>query len=916
MKQYILLLACLMFAFAKAQVSTSSATPTADEAVTILFDATGTPLENTSQTIHLYAGVTINGQDFQKIKGDFFDNDPAVNPTFTRTGQNTFSITLGPTLNQYFEVDPASEVITAVDFVIRNATGSNGNNPVQTQDFSLPIFPPGLNAVITAPANGQIIEVNTQLNITAASSRNATLDLSINGTSIGAATGQSNLDVAYTFATPGSYEIVFTAIDGNDTASDQISTFVPAATQNQTRPSGLKNGVNENTDGSVTFLLAAPNKSSAFLIGDFNDWTPTLSTQMKKDGDYFWVTLPATEFTANTQFSYQYIVDQEITIADPYSTLILDPGNDQFIKPGNFPNLPDYPEGKTTGDVTLYTYQAAPYNWTVDNFQRPDANNLVIYELLVRDFSDDDSFQAVIDKIDYLDNLGINAVEFMPVNEFEGASSWGYNPKFHGALDKAYGSPDKFKELVDLLHSRGIAVIVDVVYNQAAGQSPLVQMWADNTGFNPGPNNPYLNQTAKHPFNVFADFNHESAFTKEYVKQTMQYFIEEFRLDGFRFDLSKGFTQRQSNSVGEWNQLDTSRLAILEDYRSFLVNDVSSDLYLILEHLGNDDEEKILADSGFMLWGKMTDQYAQNSMGFASNSNLQRAYFTSRGFNDQNLVSYAESHDEERLMYSTLTFGNTGGAVNQNTRNLQIALDRQEAIAAIQYSIPGPKMLWQFGELGYDFQLNDDRLARKPIPFEIGYDTDPDRQDLYNMMSEMIKLKIKYPETFNNTNNFLNLNDGLVKRIYLNGPDFDVIVLANFDIVSKQIAPQYSEQGTWYDHFAGTSSDITNVNSLVTVPAGGYKVLTTQSLSTTASAASIDASVITPLQLYPNPTTNSFKIDKPVKRVSIHSITGQLVKEFEESQALYDISDLATGLYIIEVYDVTNNRTAIKLVKQ
>ncbi len=914
MKQLLLFLSCFVFAFAKAQVSTSSPTPTADEAVTILFDATGTPLENTSQTIHLYAGVTINGQNFQKVKGDFFDNDPSINPTFTRTGQNTFTITLEPTLNQFFNVDPAVETITAIDFVIRNATGSNGNNPIQTQDYTLPIFAPGLNAVITAPGDRQIFNVNQQITIEASSSQSAALDLSVNGTSIATATAV-DLTANYTFTTPGNYQFEFTATVGTETATDVINAFVPAATENAVRPAGLKNGVNENTDGSVTFVLAAPQKNSVYLITDFNDYAPTLETQMKKDGDYFWVTLPASRFTANTQFAYQYIVDNSLVIADPYSTLILDPGADQFIKPGNFPNLPDYPEGKTTGDITLYTYQETPYNWTTNNFQRPDADNLVIYELLVRDFSEDDSFQAVIDKIDYLDDLGINAVQFMPVNEFEGASSWGYNPKFHGALDKAYGSPNKFKELVDLFHSRGIAVIVDVVYNQAAGQSPLVQMWADNTGFNPGPTNPYLNQTARHPFNVFADFNHESPFTKEYVKQTMQYFLEEFRLDGFRFDLSKGFTQRQSNDVNQWNQLDTSRLAILEDYRSFIVNNISPDLYLILEHLGNDDEEKILADSGYMLWGKMTDQYAQNSMGFASNSNLQRAYFTSRGFNEQNLVSYAESHDEERIMYSTLTFGNTGGAVNQNTRNLQVALDRQEAIAAIQYSIPGPKMLWQFGELGYDFQLNDDRLARKPVPFSIGYDTDPDRQDLYDMMSEMIKLKTTFPETFNNTNNFLNLNDGLVKRIYLNGLDFDAIVIANFDIVSKVIAPQYSQTGTWYNHFEGTSSDITNVNATVTVPAGGFQVLTTQSLSTTASVSDPALSSQTALQLYPNPAQNSFKLNQPATRVAVRSITGQLVKEFTDSPNFYDVQDLSTGIYLIEVYDASNNRSTLKLIK-
>lgn len=911
-----------MFAFAKAQVSTSSATPTATEAVTILFNATGTALEGSTQNVHLYAGVTIDGQDFQKTPADFFSNNPDDNPIFERTGTNTYQITLGPTLNEFFNVNPATEIITAINLVIRNANGPNGgpgnanNKPLQTADFELPIFQPGLNAVLTSPEENQIYELNQSISIVGNSSQVADLEILVNGQSIATVNGQS-LTSNYLLDTAGNINIEFKASTSTDNASDIINGFVAGTVENATRPASLKNGVNENQDGSVTFQLAAPGKERVFLITDFTDFKPTVATQMKKDGSYFWVTLPASEFQENATFQYQYIVDSSIKIADPYSTLILDPGSDQFIKPGNFPNLPEYPEGQTTGDVSLHTYKATPYSWNVTDFERPDQENLVIYELLVRDFSEDDSFQSIIDKIDYLKELGVNAVEFLPVNEFEGSDSWGYNPKFHGALDKAYGTPAKFKELVDLLHANGIAVIVDVVYNHAFGQSPLVQMWPDDSGFNAGPDNPYLNQTPTHPFNVGTDFNHESQWTKEYVKQTMQYFLDEFKLDGYRFDLSKGFTQRNSgDDVGQWNQRDDSRIAILNEYKDFLYENNENDLYLILEHLSNDDEEKILADAGFMLWGKMTEQYTQNSIGDTSNSSLYRTYFISRNFNDQHLVAYAESHDEQRLVYETINRGNLSNS-SYRTRNLNVALDRQEAIAAIIYSIPGPKMLWQFGELGYDLDINlNGRTGRKPVPFTNGYASDTDRLDLYEVTSEMIKLKTLFPETFNTTNNTLEVGSGTIKRIELRGPEFDVVVIANFDVVNKNVAPKYTKTGVWYDYFDETSTTISNVNSLVNVPAGGYKVYSTKQLSTTASIGDNLIEATNDINIYPNPTGSFFKLSAPVEKLIIYDMTGKSLKSFDGSLQEFNISDLSTGIYVVEIHGSKNYRSSRKLIKK
>jgi 1,4-alpha-glucan branching enzyme len=920
-KQLLLLLAVFGLAFAKAQVSIQPSTATQTDTATLIFDATGTELENETGTLYAYTGVTINGNRWENIiVPSFSENNGA--PQWTNTGGNIYELTIGTSIESFYNV-AAGDVVSEICLVVRNATATAQTRP----DIFIPVFAPGLNAVMTSPQDGAIFNAGQSVTVSGDASRSANLDLSVNNTSISTATA-ATISTSYTFPTSGAYELKITATDGGSTVEDAISVYVPGATQNQAQPNNLKNGVNENADGSVTFLLTAPLKDDVMLIGSFNDWDLDPSYQMNKDGNDFWITVPATEFTANTDFMYQYLVDFDIKIADPFSHLILDPGSDQFIKPGNYPDLPTYPADETTGDVTLYTYQKTPYAWTTNNFVRPDKENLVIYEILPRDFSEEDSYQSIIDRIDYLDDLGINALQFMPLNEFEGTDSWGYNPKLHGALDKAYGTPEKLKELIDLCHSRGIAVILDIVYNHAFSQSPLNQMWWDSSNNRPATNNPYLNPVARHPFNVGDDFNHESEFTKEYVKQTMAYFIEEYRFDGFRFDLSKGFSQRSAlNNQGLWDSYDQNRVDVLNEYKNHIWNNpsFSNEIYMILEHLGTAGEETQLANDGFMLWGKMTDQFNQNSMGYGTDNNVFRSYFTSRNFNDQHLVAYAESHDEERLMVKNLDFGNTANG-SHNVTDLSVALARQEAIAAILYSIPGPKMLWQFGEIGYDISINASasnlncttcRTDRKPIPWTLNYDSNQDRMDLYEATAAMIRLKTDYPETFNNTNNNLSLA-GLQKRINLYGPNFDAVVVANFDVFPRTVVPNFSRTGTWYDFVNnnnGLAITSSNQNTPLSLQPGEYRVYTSTPLAMPLSNNDFTAVDNPTITLFPNPATTAFALSENVESVVIYNVSGQEVLSFNTTLETYDVSSLESGIYFVKAStggQVTNLKLMVK----
>ncbi|MFM7618607.1 MAG: alpha-amylase family glycosyl hydrolase, partial [Bacteroidota bacterium] len=270
--------------------------------------------------------------------------------------------------------------------------------------------------------------------------------------------------------------------------------------------------------------------------------------------------------------------------------------------------------GLTSEPVSVFQINPAAFNWTDQTFVRPAKSKLVVYELLVRDFLEDRSYQSLKDSLDYLENLGVTAIELMPINEFEGNNSWGYNPSFYFAPDKAYGTAEALKTFINEAHNRGIAVILDIALNHSFGQNPMVRMYFNpNAGDygQPTAENPWFNQTPKHDFNVGYDFNHESTRTRDFCKRVLAYWMNEFHVDGYRFDLSKGFTQNFTlGNIGDWGVYDQSRINILTDYYSHIqANEPGA--YVILEHFANNDEESTLSSNGMMLWGNLNHEYLE-----------------------------------------------------------------------------------------------------------------------------------------------------------------------------------------------------------------------------------------------------------------------------------------------------------------
>ncbi|RYG03240.1 MAG: hypothetical protein EOO07_32120, partial [Chitinophagaceae bacterium] len=367
-------------------------------------------------------------------------------------------------------------------------------------------------------------------------------------------------------------------------------------------PAGAKDGVAFiNSGKSAIVTLYAPGKNSVSLIGEFNNWSTTASAMKKtSDGNTWWVQID--NLDPNTEYAYQFLVDGTLKVADPYCEKILDPSNDSYISAALYPNLKAYPTGKTTGIVSTMIANQPAYTWKNTGFTRPEKNNLVIYELLVRDFTAEHNYASTLAKLDYLVNMGINAIELMPVNEFEGNLSWGYNPSFYFAPDKYYGTKTALQNFIDECHGKGIAVIMDMVLNHSFGQSPMVQLYFD--GSKPTANSPWFNVDAKHPYNVGYDFNHESAATKKFSKDVMKFWMQQYKIDGFRFDLSKGFTQKVSTDDASMSAYDASRVAIWKDYNAY-IKSIDPNFFVILEHFADATEEKVLSEDGMMLWNNI-----------------------------------------------------------------------------------------------------------------------------------------------------------------------------------------------------------------------------------------------------------------------------------------------------------------------
>lgn len=853
-----------------------------------------------------------------------WNNSNDLNKLNYNAGTDTYSLTFTPT-SFYGRTG-----IGRFGFLLKDKTGSHQTSPdifVNVGTLSLSLTSPQANSLTTVP-------VGNSINITATTNVNATFQLKANGAVVNSTTTPSqSYSYNYTVTQDASMELV--ATQGTNSKSATFILQVPRNVVSEAIPNWIRQGINYHpTDQTkVGLALYAPGKNFVHVIGSFNNWIVNDTYLMKRDTtnpDLYWIELIG--LTPQQLYTFQYRTNDLRKVADPYSPQILSSYDDQWISASTYPNLPAFPAGQGFEVSTFKTGQTA-YNWQVTNFQRPAKQDLVVYELLLRDFTQEKNWQSLIDKITYLKNLKINAIELMPIMEFDGNLSWGYNTSFHYALDKAYGTPEKFKEFVDLCHQNGIAVILDVAFNHATGRSPLVRLWnvdPDGDGYGDvAANNPYFNQVPKHSYNVFNDFNHTSPSTQYYVERCLQQWLTEYRIDGFRWDLTKGFTQSCSeNDETCTNAYQQDRVDIMKHYadRQWALDPNS---YMIFEHLGTDAEEqqwanyRIAEGKGVMLWNKQTDPYNQNTMGYQENSNYDRMNHSLHGFTNMSAVGYGESHDEERLMFKNLAYGATNGSYN--VKDLNTALERMKTFGATFFTIPGPKMIWQFGELGYEFSINrcangtidsGCRTDEKPIAFTLGYDTNANRKAVYDTWAKIINIRNTYPvfksKTYSiESNNLTNDPNGLITRIYVYDTAIttgtkNVVVLANYTTSVQNVVPYFPYTGQWQNLMDDSISNVVSTTAPITLQPGEFRIF--GNYAGTLSTADANAANKLSLQIADNPVKNGIAklVFSKAKNgeISIFDMTGKRLDSFKlnkENGAYEAKISYPAGTYLVQL---------------
>ena len=872
-KNTILLLALFIsIAFASAQNSPITVTPTfpsVNDQVELIFDATkgNAGLAGYTGDVYAHTGVltdvSAGSSDWRHVKTNWGQNTPATK--LERIGPNLYKLLISPSIRTYYNV-PLNETIQKMAFVFRSGVQVNGNwlegKTEAGGDIFYDVYPEGLFAkFITPDQYSVLVTPGTEIEVAAISNQADSLFLYMNDLLIKSVAGNT-LNYTINAGTNGKHYIKLRAKHLMEMAVDSFYFYVKQAVNIQALPQNIVDGINVLDENTIVLSLYAPEKQDVFVLGDFNNWEYDDAGYMNRtpDGKRYWKQLNNLE--AGKEYIFQYFVDGSIRIGDPYAEKVSDPWNDKFITESTYPGILTYPAGKAQGIATVLQTQQEEYNWQVSNFEKPAKTDLVIYELLVRDFVAKHDYRTLIDTLSYLKRLGINAIELMPVSEFEGNSSWGYNPNYYFAPDKYYGHKNDLKEFIDECHKADIAVIIDMVLNHSFGTSPMVMLYWDAANNRPAANNPWFNPIPKHDYNVGFDFNHDSPQTKALVDRVVKFWLEEYRVDGYRFDLSKGFTQKNTlGDVGAWGKYDASRIAIWKNIANTIWS-VNPDTYVILEHFADNSEEKELANYGMMLWASGThDKYKEAAMGYnnGGKSDFSSASYKDRGWNSPHLVAYMESHDEERMVYKNIKFGNST-VPWYNLKDSTRAFERAAQAASFFYTIPGPKMLWQFEELGYDYSIDfNGRTGEKPIRWN--YTNDYRRESLYNITKALIDLKTGY-EVFGTNDFTLSLN-GAMKKIILKHSSMDAVVVGNFDINPGSMQPGFTQTGYWYEYFTGDSIQVNALDVSLNLKEGEYRIYTTQKITTPQTGLGITTPdhekpiINIP---YPNPTSGQVTI--------------------------------------------------------
>jgi 1,4-alpha-glucan branching enzyme len=542
----------------------------------------------------------------------------------------------------------------------------------------------------------------------------------------------------------------------------------------------IRSGAIDQGGGRVTFGLWAPWKKGVQLVGDFNDWdAQALPMQPLESG--MWVAELQLE---PGEYGYQFVVDAQsekpIWISDPYARkLRWEEGNPQ--------------------PHALVSVGKEPYIWGDEGFSAKPLNELIIYELHVGDFSPSGDFKGVTEKLDYLHDLGVRAIELMPVQEFPGDVSWGYNPAYFFAPESAYGSADDLKELVDQAHRRGIGIILDMVFNHTDASNPLTRLYAYQ-------DNPYFGEDGN-PWG-FPDFNHWDDATKRLIHDVQDYWLLEFHIDGFRYDHAEGIGFDATSGM---------------QFLGWAARQTKPQVWLIAEQI-QDPVSVVQKTEIDASWHESFHRYfrAQLREGDFEGHRygdmegvLDQMIYSRSGYSDNaNAINYIETHDQERIAYEVRT--------NPSLDNDEAVRAKCKLGALALYTASGVPMIYA----GQEFATHTPKsIDVNKLEWERL--NDPVWEDLKNFFAGMAALRASQPALTRNNLEALVVDNERKMIVFKrwNEEGNQVVVGLNFAPVTQHIEVTFPRAGRWHEWVYDSGTDFGDAaQQSVELPASGGKV--------------------------------------------------------------------------------------------
>jgi 1,4-alpha-glucan branching enzyme len=815
------------------------------------------------------------------------DGKAAITPLNGPDGQGNYTLTFPPFTN-------ARQIVDHVKFQIQWADGSWDESLF---DIEADFTPAAGDPVITIdePAAGSDISGTTTITVSGTNTENVELWGGIDSVAT-VYSAPFSADWTPSANNFGTVPVIARAANADGRVSFAFHDVnIAPQVVHEAAPSGTNDGV--TVDGNtVTFALWAPAKNWVSVTGDFNEAFPN-GQLMKLSGDTLWWFQTTLE---NGEYLYRYTIDGTRTIADPWSKDV------SWKQPGT-----EYESGDYRDAFTRFEVGAQPYVWGDDDFIRPAIEDLIVYEVHVADNNGGGgTYMEMLDRVEsgYFNELGINAIEFMPLNEFEGGSSWGYNPSFYMAPETAYGTPDELRMLVDACHQRGIAVLMDVVFNHLWGSAPLFLLYQPLDSWNYQDhdyvNDPYFANNAS-PWGY--RLNHATWRTRKHIVDVMRTWVDEYHFDGFRFDHTEGigwdgYNNSRMSYYSWWlRQHDDGLLLIAEQDDAYWINTTEMDAgwNYSYYHMAKANLQEIT--DGSHVYGDMND--LENEV-----------IHWKQGYNDfYGPLNYIESHDETRVMYE---------ATHYQGMTLEKAIKKSKLGAALLLTGQGTPMLYHGQEFGQNAPHRDNSGGPIAQPLQWSNLSTDWGANLFEYYQRLIWLR-NNREILRGPAISTKLKDLSKKTIafWRQSTEEKIVILANFSNSDQTVTLDFPAIGRWYEFTNDDSLELaTNTLSNYVIPANTAHIFAKNrdwgDITTATGGPEADLPASFDLsQNYPNPFNPSTVIRYDLSsraqiRLEVFDSLGRRVKELvntHQAPGSYSVtwngendlhSPVASGVYI------------------